>query len=175
MDTNSTGMRNTSRRKLLATIGIGAATGLAGCIGDEGTGEQAMLTLSSTPIHHQTPTCECCEDYVTYFDERVEPATDVKNHDDLDDVKREHDIPTDMASCHTIEIDDYFVEGHVPVPSIKKLVEEQPDAKGIAVPGMPPESSGMSGMEPVDVYLIHQDGSEELFDYDEYVDEFDGI
>lgn len=46
-------------------------------------------------------------------------------------------VPTDLAACHTPEVGGYLVEGHVPAAAIKKLLEERPDAAGIAVPGMP--------------------------------------
>jgi hypothetical protein len=37
----------------------------------------------------------------------------------------------------------YVIEGHVPAASIKRLLSERPDAKGLAVPGMPVGSPGM--------------------------------
>ena len=47
------------------------------------------------------------------------------------------------ASCHTVEIEGYVVEGHVPVAAIHKMLAEQPDIKGLALPGMPLNSQGM--------------------------------
>jgi hypothetical protein len=54
-------------------------------------------------------------------------------------------VPTTLYSCHTAQIGKYIVEGHVPVPAIAKLLEEKPDLKGIAVPGMPAGPPGMGG------------------------------
>ena len=48
-----------------------------------------------------------------------------------------------MRSCHSAQIDNYTIEGHVPIESIKKLFKEKPSIKGIALPGMPPGSPGM--------------------------------
>lgn len=163
----------TSRRHFLTTLGIGATTGLAGCLGD--SSGQTMVTVSSMPIHHQTPTCGCCGSYTEYFEDRVDSDVEVKNHENIDPIKAEHEIPEDIRSCHTIEIEDYFVEGHVPAPSIAKLVEEKPDAKGIAVPGMPQGSPGMGGMEAVEVFIVRNDDSSEPFEYSEYVNKFDGV
>jgi hypothetical protein len=60
-------------------------------------------------------------------------------------IKRKHQIPQNMESCHTAVIGDYFVEGHVPIEAIEKLLSEKPDIDGIALPGMPQGSLGMSG------------------------------
>ena len=59
-------------------------------------------------------------------------------------------VPEALASCHTGEIGGYVIEGHVPPAVIKRLLAEKPDAKGLAVPGMPVGSPGMevAGVEP---------------------------
>lgn len=55
------------------------------------------------------------------------------------------------------------VEGHVPADDIVRLITKRPDARGLAVPGMPLGSPGMdmpSGeTQPYDVKLIARDGS----------------
>ena len=60
---------------------------------------------------------------------------------------KEYQIPRNMESCHTAVIEGYFVEGHVPVEVIIKLLEEKPDIDGISLPGMPPGSPGMPGQQ----------------------------
>jgi hypothetical protein len=72
-----------------------------------------------------------------------------------------------MGSCHTAEVGGYFVEGHVPIDDIKRLLREKPDAKGLTVPGMPAGSPGMevpSGqVQPYEVILVRRDGSTSVF------------
>ena len=64
------------------------------------------------------------------------------DHANINQVKQR--LGTDQAaSCHTVEIAGYVVEGHVPVAAIDKLLAEQPDIKGLALPGMPYNSPGM--------------------------------
>ena len=46
------------------------------------------------------------------------------------------------------------LEGHVPIEAVEKLLEEQPDIKGIAVPGMPSGSLGM-GYDPNARYTVY--------------------
>lgn len=50
-----------------------------------------------------------------------------------------------MRSCHTSEVAGYFVEGHVPVAAIERLLAERPEIDGIALAGMPAGSPGMGG------------------------------
>ena len=54
-------------------------------------------------------------------------------------------IPESAASCHTAEVDGYFIEGHVPVEAIQRLLTERPKAIGLSVPEMPADSPGMGG------------------------------
>jgi hypothetical protein len=72
-----------------------------------------------------------------------------------------------MGSCHTAEVGGYFVEGHVPVEDIQRLLATRPDAKGLAVPGMPTGSPGMevpSGeVKPYQVLLVSRDGTTSVF------------
>lgn len=67
----------------------------------------------------------------------------VRNSDDLNPLKEQLGVPYGKGSCHTAEVGGYFVEGHVPVEDIKRLLTDKPDAKGLAVPGMPLGSPGM--------------------------------
>ena len=71
------------------------------------------------------------------------------------------------GSCHTAEIGGYFVEGHVPAEDIKRLLAEQPDAKGLVLPGMPAGSPGMEmpdgRTQPYTVELVARDGTTAAF------------
>jgi hypothetical protein len=72
-------------------------------------------------------------------------------------------IADEAASCHTAEVDGYLIEGHVPAAAIERLLVERPDAIGLALPGMPPDSPGMGGDEATwavqPVVLIGADGT----------------
>jgi hypothetical protein len=83
---------------------------------------------------------------------------------DLTSIKDSLNLPLEMQSCHTVLIGDYYVEGHVPVAAIQKLLQERPAIDGIALPGMPPGSPGMSGekAQPFVIYAV-TDGIAEHF------------
>lgn len=80
-----------------------------------------------------------------------------------DRYRAEVGIPDDAASCHTAMVEGYAIEGHVPVGAIVRLLEERPDAVGLALPGMPADSPGMGGdvttWESQPVLLVGRDGS----------------
>ena len=81
-------------------------------------------------------------------------------------VKDTHGVPERLRSCHTGETGGYFVEGHVPASDIERLLIERPDARGIAVPGMPMGSPGMEmgdHRERYVTYLVARDGSTSVF------------
>lgn len=60
-------------------------------------------------------------------------------------IKAKHGVPSALQSCHTALVGDYVVEGHAPADVVQKLLAEKPNARGIAVPGMPMGSPGMEG------------------------------
>jgi hypothetical protein len=64
-------------------------------------------------------------------------------------------VPSALQACHTAEIGRYVIEGHVPASAIRRLLSEQPDARGLAVPGMPVGSPGMEVEgEPPETYTV---------------------
>lgn len=87
----------------------------------------------------------------------------------LADYKAEHGVPTGSESCHTALVDGYVIEGHVPAGAIVRLLDERPDAIGLALPGMPADSPGMGGTpetwESQPVLLIENDGDLVPFEY----------
>lgn len=110
------------------------------------------------------PSCGCCGAWVSYVRAH---GFDVTVHQDqsMGAVKARLGVPVDAASCHTALIDGYFIEGHVPVEDIRRLLAERPDARGLAAPGMPMGSPGMEmgAPERYDVLLIGRDGSTRVF------------
>jgi hypothetical protein len=96
---------------------------------------------------------------------------DVDTTDDPDRASYRADVgvPDAAASCHTAIVEGYVLEGHIPVGAIVKLLDDRPDAIGLALPGMPADSPGMGGdvttWENQSVMLIEHNGSLKPFDY----------
>ncbi|MBR9689408.1 MAG: hypothetical protein GOV01_00725 [Candidatus Altiarchaeota archaeon] len=90
--------------------------------------------------------CGCCRFYSDYLKSKGAGMTvNTVSNSELSEIKSSMGIPINMQSCHTLKVGNYFVEGHVPKEAIMKLIEEKPDIDGIALPGMPSGSPGMSG------------------------------
>jgi hypothetical protein len=70
-----------------------------------------------------------------------------KETNDLNMIKERLGVPSDLAACHTAELADYVIEGHVPASAVKRLFAEKPKARGLAVAGMP---AGAPGVECLD-------------------------
>ncbi|NOZ81348.1 MAG: DUF411 domain-containing protein [DPANN group archaeon] len=134
---------------------------LAGCSAgiDRAAGpDDALLSGKITLL--KSSSCGCCTGWGKYA-EKQGFKVDVKIKDDLQTLKDDYRIPMEMRSCHTALIGDYFVEGHVPLEAVTKLLEEKPDIAGIALPGMPSGSPGMPGKKTESwvIYGINKDGS----------------
>lgn len=90
---------------------------------------------------YKDPYCGCCTAHAAYLEDLGVKVTMI-DVPDIRQVKMDHGTYKG-ASCHTIVMDKYVIEGHVPIASIRKLWDEQPDIKGITLPGMPLNSPGM--------------------------------
>lgn len=134
------------------------ATALMGCA-------KSDPTLPEVTVH-KSASCGCCKLWVQHLRNAGFDVV-VRNTDDLNPLKERLGVPAATRSCHTAEVAGYFIEGHVPVEDIDRLLRERPSAKGLAVPGMPAGSPGMevsSGrIDPYEVLLISSDGDTAVF------------
>jgi hypothetical protein len=110
---------------------------------------------------HKSPYCGCCVKWIEHM-QAAGFEVEVVNTDDMTPVKQRVGIPPGKGSCHTAEVDGYFVEGHVPAEDVKRLLAEKPAARGIVVPGMPVGSPGMESpdgqVQAYEVQLIDKEG-----------------
>jgi len=97
-------------------------------------------------VVYKSPTCGCCTSYVAFLRKH---GVRVETHD-VDDVslmqvKAENGVPNGAESCHTVLLEGYVVEGHVPLAALEKLLTERPEVDGVSIPGMPTGVPGMPG------------------------------
>lgn len=111
--------------------------------------------------------CGCCKEWVKALEaEGYTAKIDYLPADTLMKRKLAAGLKPEQTSCHMAIIQGYVIEGHVPSKEIARLLREQPDAIGLAVPGMPIGSPGMAGLgknDPYQVLLIKRDGATEVF------------
>jgi hypothetical protein len=93
---------------------------------------------------YRTPTCGCCKGWVEHIQQHNFNVTDiVKPEAEIQAIRQKHNLPPQLTSCHTAEINGYLVEGHVPSEDVKQLIAKKPNISGISVPGMPIGTPGM--------------------------------
>ena len=126
-----------------------------------------VFSMSETLIVYRTETCGCCGEWVkSMILGGLRAEVQFLNDELLKSMKSQLGISTELSSCHTATISQYFVEGHVPVNDIHRLLIERPKALGLTVPGMPIGSPGMemgNTKEPFDTMLVLENGKTEVF------------
>lgn len=110
---------------------------------------------------YRTPWCGCCH---AWAEELEKAGYRIKSviEEDLSPIRKLAGVPADMEGCHVAAVGGYFLEGHVPLEAIRKLLAQRSaDIAGLAVPGMPQGSLGM-GEDPTakyDVFAVPHDPS----------------
>jgi hypothetical protein len=134
-----------------------------------------VLALAANPANsaerppatlYKNPQCGCCEQYANYLRSNGFTVKVVPTHN-LSLMRRQAgvNIPEKLEGCHTMLIDKYVVDGHVPLKTLDKLLTERPDIRGISLPGMPEGSPGMTGQktEPFTIYEIGGDSESRVY------------
>lgn len=130
----------------------------------------AMIPAGAQAAAHKSPVlvfkspyCGCCEAWATALRQDGYDV-EIRNMEDLSRIKQMAGVSTALEACHTAVIGDakkYVLEGHVPLAAIARLTAEQPDIRGLAVPGMPQGSLGMGGgVSDYTVYAFTGDGAD---------------
>lgn len=154
-----------SKNKIYLLIIAGLVAVLGYQVWDISTrGTSASSANINEVVVYKNAGCQCCTKWAEHMEQAGFSVTE-KPTDELMSIKVDQDVPYNMASCHTALVGDYVVEGHVPIADVKRLLQEQPDAVGLAVPGMPAGSPGMESPnpEPYKVFLIGNDGSQTVY------------
>ena len=115
---------------------------------------------------YRSPSCGCCGVWVQHAQKHGFKIADIKT-EEMEALKQQHNVPAELASCHTTIIDGYVMEGHIPADDIKRFLAQKPDNFiGLAVPGMPIGSPGMEARDikqPFQVLAFNNKGEVEVF------------
>lgn len=149
-----------NRRDLLSGVFAGAFALALG-----GLAPVPAAAQSPTIKVYKDPNCGCCGAWV---DHMRDAGYTVESYDidNLAQVKKMFGVPGSLHSCHTATVDGYVIEGHVPAADVTRFLTERPDAKGLAVPGMPIGSPGMEQgdyREAYEVLAFRPDGRTAVF------------
>ena len=123
-------------------------------------GLAALCLALSTPAFaqgpvlqiHKDPSCGCCTAWADLARAAGYSVTLIDSAD-IGAVKDKAGVPAAFWSCHTVLVEGYVVEGHVPFDALARLLDTRPQVTGIAVPGMPAGSPGM-GDDPAARYEV---------------------
>ena len=137
-----------------ATTLLAAALGLVAC---------AQANAATIAVV-KDPDCGCCTQWVEYL-RRSGFVVTVTESREQPAISARMGVPETLRGCHSATVDGYVIEGHVPAEDIRRLLTERPDAKGIAVPGMPMGSPGMEmeGMRQPYLTVLFGEGAETVF------------
>ncbi|HLD15992.1 MAG TPA: DUF411 domain-containing protein [Candidatus Nanoarchaeia archaeon] len=140
-------------KKIILLMLIGAMVIIAGC--------SSKSQVTGDAVIYKSISCGCCGVYSDYMKARSSFNVAIDNSFDVSAIKEKYGVPSNLQSCHTTIMDKYFVEGHIPLEAIDKLMMDKPDIKGIAMPGMPSGAPGMPGTksEPFIIYAVNNDGT----------------
>lgn len=121
---------------------------------------------SQTITVYKDPNCGCCTGWVEHLN-AAGFKTQIVETTDRTALQSRLNLSAETASCHTGQVEQYLIEGHVPAADIRRLLKERPDARGLVVPGMPIGSPGMEmpdgAREAYDVLLVKIDGTTAVF------------
>lgn len=140
-------------------LAAGAAVlAVTACSGGGSAQAGQVVASNDTVVVYKTPTCGCCGAWVDHVREQGFPVV-THDLDDLSDIKRDLGVPAGRISCHTATVRGYTIEGHVPADLIRRMLDEQPAIRGLAVPGMPMGSPGMEGLIKQDYDVLAFDSA----------------
>lgn len=155
----------TYRRMILILVAIIAAGGFYltyNAVGTETKADPGSLEITM----YKGEACNCCSKWAQYLEDQGMVVIE-ETVENLQVIKQQENVAPAMQSCHTAIVDGYVVEGHVPADDIRRMIAQQPDAIGIAVPGMPAGSPGMEvgRSESYEVLLFDSDSYSVFAEY----------
>lgn len=139
------------KKALLALLVLGITVGGVGLMISKEEDKPSKGSL----VMYKSPNCGCCTGHLAYL-RKEDYEVEVVQTEEMDTIKKQQGVPIEMESCHTVIGNEYFIEGHVPIEAIDKLLTEKPEIDGIGLPDMPSGSPGMPGYkkEPFEILSL---------------------
>lgn len=125
-----------------------------------GFGSAASAQQNKVVELYKSPYCGCCGAWAEHMKAAGFQVKE-NNVEDMSPIKAKYGVSDDLQSCHTAIIDGHVIEGHVPAEDVQKLLSENGEKSGLAVPGMPVGSPGMEQdgvMQPYQVIRFSKAG-----------------
>lgn len=129
----------------IAPTSVAVNTGLVSTttsIQDKQTALKATASDPTVVTVYRSPDCSCCGGWINHLKAQGFKIKDFPTPD-IEVVKQKYNVPDNLASCHTAIVNGYVIEGHVPGPDLKRLLQQKPNVTGLTVPQMPVGTPGM--------------------------------
>ncbi len=153
----------------VATIVLAAGATTLALQASEPSESSASVATDGAPgpaiTIYKSPNCSCCQSWAEHLDAHGF-ETNIVETDNVNEVKQNHGVPREMASCHTALVGDLVIEGHVPAEDIVAYLEApQFNTVGLSVPGMPHGTPGMETGRKDDYQVIafNANGQQRVF------------
>ena len=109
-------------KTLIIVIGILFAVSIFVFIKPKTNGYSSLDTLNEKVIFYKSITCGCCDLNANYLKSKGNFDVKISEKTEISDIKEKYGVPLELQSCHTAIIGGYFVEGHMPIEAIEKLL-----------------------------------------------------
>src|SRR3546814_5161671 len=80
---------------------------------------------SSDLTMFRDPGCGCCLNWAGHVEDGMNTKVASVDSKDMAAIKTARGVPEELWSCHTMEVDGYIIEGHVPAEAVAKLCRER--------------------------------------------------
>lgn len=108
-------------------------------------GVQLSALAAEIPVKmYKNPNCGCCDAWAKDLAANGFKVETI-NTPNLVSIKKQYGVPESLEGCHTAIVGGYVVEGLVPANLVKRLLNEHPAIKGIALPACRPARRGCRG------------------------------
>ena len=120
----------------MRTPSLAFALFLAACTG---------AAQAATYVMERDPGCPCCEEWAEHIERVLGVEIVMRDRPEAGaGTAHDHGAPPSLIACHSMQIEGYTIEGHVPAREIARLLRERPEGvEGLSVAGMPAGSPGM--------------------------------
>ena len=90
------------------------------------------IAFGQTIKAYYNPNCGCCSSYFSKLEKEGFKIERIKvDYAQLDSIKDRLGVPLELRSCHTMEYQGKFIEGHVKPEGIRKAIQDK-KIKGVA-------------------------------------------
>ncbi len=90
------------------------------------------ISQAQTIKAYYNPNCGCCLSYFSKLEKEGFKIERIKvDYTELDRIKDKFGIPIEMRSCHTMDYQGKFIEGHVKPEGVRQVIKGK-DIRGVA-------------------------------------------